>query len=81
MAKVSGRVMLPGNEPAQSATVEVLNSAADVVDQVVVDDQGAFRYHLAPGNWQLNAYDPHGRRGGAQINLGDDDQEVTLDLV
>ena len=80
MAKLSGRVTVHGDHPAKQATVEVHNSSGDVVDQVVVDDNGNFQYHLAPGTWKLNVYDAHGHRGTSDVTLGDDDQTVNLDL-
>jgi hypothetical protein len=76
---LSGTVTLPGGEPATDAVVELHNSANDIVDQVQVDDAGAYTYHLAPGRWSLRVWDPHGHRASADVMLKRGEQ-VTLDL-
>lgn len=82
MTKLSGRVTLHGAaKPATTATVELLNESGDIIDQVRVDDQGAFAYHLVPGRWRLNAWDAHGHRGRAEVTLREgEDGVVDLDL-
>ncbi|HVF53731.1 MAG TPA: DUF1416 domain-containing protein [Actinomycetota bacterium] len=79
MSKLTGKVTAHGN-PALSAVVEVHNSTGDVVDQVQVDDGGAYKYHLAPGTWTLNVWDAHGHRGGGEVTLADDDVVYDIDL-
>ena len=77
---MSGRITVRGREPANRATVELHNQAGDHISQVVVDDEGGYRFHLAPGKWRLNVYDPEGHRGSKDFELGDDDERVDLDL-
>ena len=79
MANVSGRITVQG-QPANRATVELHSGTGDHISQVVVDDDGRYRFHLAPGNWRLNVYDAHGHRGKTQFELGDEDETVDLDL-
>ena len=80
MAGVSGRITVHGDKVAQRATVELHNSTGDHVTQTVVDDDGNYQFHLAPGSWRLNVYDAHGHRGKTEFELGDDDVKVDLDL-
>lgn len=79
MPNVSGSVKVHGT-PAKHATVELHNATGDHISQVVVDDDGFYRFHLKPGTWRLNAYDAHGHRGQAEFSLEDDDEKVDLDL-
>ena len=79
MANVSGRITVHG-EPAQRATVELHSGTGDHISQVVVDDDGGYRFHLAPGTWRLNVYDAHGHRGKTEFQLDDEDKTVDLDL-
>lgn len=80
MAAVSGRITIHRSEPAKLATVEIHNSVGDHVSQTVVGDDGGYRFHLAPGVWSLNVYDPYGHRGRVEFELGDDDKTIDLDL-
>ena len=80
MTKLSGRITVHGDKPAKNATVELHNPTGDIVDQVVVDEDGNYQYHLAPGTWKLNVYDAHGHRGQTEVSLGDEDSKVDLDL-
>ena len=80
MPKLTGRITVHGDKPATSAVVEVHNSQGDVVDQVQVDADGRYTYHLSEGNWSLNVWDAHGHRGTRELTLTDDDQTADLDL-
>lgn len=81
MTKLTGKVTVHGEVPARTATVELHNSTGDVVDQVMVDDDGRFAYHLAPGQWKLNIWDAHGHRGKAEVTLAEgEDKDVSIDL-
>ena len=75
---IEGTVTVDGI-PARIATVELLNRDGDVLDQVRVDDHGAYRYHLAPGKWTLNAYDERGNRSTTDISLSEG-EDRTLDI-
>ena len=78
--KLVGRITVHGKEkPATTAVVELHNSVGDVVDQVQVDGDGRYTYHLAPGNWSLNVWDAHGHRGAGEVSL-DDGEEKTFDI-
>ena len=77
-AKLTGTVTVHG-EAARAATVELHNSSGDVVDQVVVDDDGRYTYHLSPGNWSLRLWDAHGHTGQSEVTLSDGEEKV-LDL-
>ena len=79
--KLSGRVTVHGSKPATSAVVELHNATGDVIDQVQVDEDGRYNYHLAAGSWKLNVWDSHGHRGVAEVTLADgEDKQVDLDL-
>ena len=80
MPQLTGTVTVHGSKPAKQATVELINETGDVVDQIVVTDDGRYQYHLAQGNWTLNIYDPHGHRGRQNVHLGDGDVTVDVDL-
>ena len=81
MPTLRGHVTAHG-EPALSAVVELHNSQGDTLDQVQVDGEGAYIYHLVPGQWSLNVWDAHGHRGTAQVEIdeGDDDTIVDVNL-
>jgi hypothetical protein len=66
---LTGTVRGPGGAPAPDAVVEVANSAGDVVDQVIVDDEGRYTYHLSEGTWSLRAWDSHGGRTKEAVSL------------
>ena len=76
---VSGKVSVH-EEAALGATVELHNSSGDIVTQSQVDDDGRYMFHLAPGDWSLNAWDAHGHRGTATFSLQEGDHK-TVDLV
>jgi hypothetical protein len=80
MPKLTGRITVHGDHPATSAVVEVHNSTGDVVDQVQVDGDGRYKYHLSANTWTLNVWDAHGHRGKQEVTLGEDDQNVDIDL-
>jgi hypothetical protein len=80
MTTLSGAVTLDDKSPALSAVVELHNSAGDVVDQVQVDADGRYKYHLAEGNWVLKLWDAHGYRGQAEVTL-EKDQDKNLDIM
>lgn len=80
MPKVTGRVTVHGDAPATTAVVEVHNSQGDVVDQVQVDADGGYTYHLSNGIWTFNVWDAHGHRGRREVSLGDDDQNIDVNL-
>jgi hypothetical protein len=75
MTTLSGRVLVHG-EPAKIATVEIHNPNGDVVDQIQVDDEGRYTYHLSPGEWSLKVWDAYGHRGAAEVSLQEGDDKV-----
>ncbi len=78
---LSGNVTVHGGKPAKDATVELHNASGDVLDQVQVDDSGAYMYYLTGGTWELIVWDPHGHRGGAALHLSDgEDKRLDLNL-
>ncbi|MEA2447162.1 MAG: hypothetical protein QOK47_799 [Actinomycetota bacterium] len=80
-SKLTGRITVHGDKPADTAVVEIHNSQGDVVDQVQVDADGRYTYHLSAGNWSLNVWDNHGHRGRTTVELTEgSDQKVDLDL-
>ncbi len=81
MSTLSGQITLGGREAASTATVELRNKTGDIVDQVRVDDDGRFVYHLSPGRWQLNVWDALGHRGKVDVTLGEgEDKALEVDL-
>ena len=80
MSKLSGRITVHGDKAAKGATVELHNATGDVIDQIQVDDDGRYTYHLKAGSWRMNVWDAHGHRGTAEVELTDDDRTVDLDL-
>ena len=82
MPTLRGKITVHGDKAATSAVVELHNSQGDVLDQVQVDQDGNYIYHLVPGAWKLNIWDAHGHRGSAavDINEGDEDNIVNVDL-
>jgi hypothetical protein len=77
--KLTGRITVH-DEPASNAVVEIHNSQGDIIDQVQVDDDGRYTYHLTEGDWTLNVWDAHGHRGKTEVTLGSEDKTVDLDL-
>jgi hypothetical protein len=73
---LKGTVTVSGR-PAHAATVELHNAAGDVIDQIAVDDEGGFTYHLVEGRWLLAVYDPFGHRGTASVEMQTGDDRVT----
>lgn len=51
--KLQGRITLDGTDPATGAVVEIHNGQGDILDQVQVDSEGRYRYHLSEGAWVL----------------------------
>jgi hypothetical protein len=51
------------------------------MDQMQVDRSGIYAFHLIPGSWSLRAWDNQGRRALAQIELGDRDTVVDINLA
>ena len=79
MPTLRGQVTAHG-EPALSAVVELHNSQGDVLDQVQVDDQGGYVYHLVPGDWTLKAWDAHGHRGSAKVEIDEGVDDTVVDV-
>ena len=82
MTTLSGRVTLPNNEPARTAVVELHNATGDVVDQVQVDDEGIYRYHVSAAKWALRAWDGRGHEARAETSVKDgEDKKVDIELT
>jgi uncharacterized protein YfaS (alpha-2-macroglobulin family) len=81
MPDISGHVSGERATPVGGITVELINSAGDIVDQVQVDDDGRFKLHVSPGTWKLSAYDPGGRRVEATTEVADEEAKVELVLT
>lgn len=80
MNKLTGMILVHGSEPATDAVVELHNHTGDVVDQVVVDDDGSYTYHLSPGRWSLRVWDSHGHRGTKFVDMTGTDLRVDVEL-
>ena len=77
MTKLRGRVTVHGGaKPARTATVELIDDSGDVIDQVRVDDAGAFTYHLIGGSWKLNVWDAHGHTGRVDVSVQEGEEKV-----
>ena len=82
MTTLSGRVTLPGNEPARNAVVELHNATGDVVDQVQVDDDGVYRYHVSAADWRLRAWDAQGHAARAEASVAEgEDKRLDIELT
>ena len=79
MPTLRGHVTAHG-EAATSAVVELHNSQGDVLDQVQVDDAGAYIYHLVPGQWTLNVWDAHGHRAHVKAEITEGDEDTIVDV-
>jgi protocatechuate 3,4-dioxygenase beta subunit len=82
MTKLTGRITDENGSAVADAVVEIRNSAGDIVDSVQVDSEGAYAYHVSDGSWTLNVWDPHGRRGRAEVELIDADEgraDITIE--
>jgi hypothetical protein len=77
--KLTGRITVH-DQPAANAVVEIHNSQGDIIDQVQVDGDGRYTYHLTEGEWTLNVWDAHGHRGKTAVTLGAEDKSVDLNL-
>lgn len=80
MPRLNGKITVPGGKPALGAVVEVHNPAGDVLDQIRVDDDGSFTYHLVTGEWRLNCWDAEGHRATEIVMLGEGDEQVEVEL-
>ena len=82
MTKLSGRITDENGNAVSDGVVEIRNSAGDIVDSVQVNGEGEYTYHLSDGSWTLKVWDPHGRRGRAEIDLIDADEarsDITIE--
>jgi uncharacterized protein (DUF1684 family) len=77
VTKIKGRI----SPTPSAATVELINSTGDLVDQIRVPDEGAFVLHVSRGTWRLRAYDQEGRRGDVTVDVHNADVDVQVDLV
>ncbi|MFN2594442.1 MAG: carboxypeptidase-like regulatory domain-containing protein [Actinomycetota bacterium] len=80
MNKLTGTIRVHGSEPAIDAVVEIHNHEGDVVDQVIVNDDGSYTYHLTPGRWSLRVWDSHGHRGTKFVDMSGNDMTIDMDL-
>jgi Protein of unknown function (DUF1416) len=78
---LTGRVTLNGLAAAPNAVVELHNSSGDILDQMQVDRSGIYAFHLIAGTWLLRAWDNQGRRALAEVELGDRDTVLDIDLT
>ena len=51
----------------------------DILDQIVCDSNGRFRYHLSPGDWRLFVWDPKGGRAELGVTL-QKNEETAVDI-
>ena len=79
-ARLSGHITVHDGKPASTAVVELHNASGDVVDQVRVDENGFYRYHVSPAKWSLRVWDGHGHSGEAEVTVAEGEQKV-LDLA
>jgi hypothetical protein len=68
-ARITGRVLGADGRPVKVGTVELHNQTDDILDTVLVDDEGRYSFNLSPGMWTLRAWDVKGRRGEATADL------------
>jgi hypothetical protein len=67
-AWINGRVMADG-APVKIGSVELHNQTDDILDTVLVDDEGRYSFNLSPGTWRLCAWDVQGRHGEITVAL------------
>lgn len=77
-ARLSGRVLADG-APVKIGTVELHNETDDIVDSILVDEEGRYSFHLRPGRWTLRAWDVQGRRGEETVAL-EPGADVAVDI-
>ena len=78
---LTGRVTLNGMSPVPNAVVELHNSNGDVLDQMQVDRSGIYAFHLIAGTWRLRAWDNQGRRALTEVQVGDKDTVLDIELT
>ena len=81
MTSITGRVTVQRRASVGAPTVELINSSADIVDQVQVSDDGGFVFHVSPGIWHLRAYDAQAQRGEATAEVGEEETKIPLELL
>lgn len=80
MPILTGQVTVCGGPPAQIVG-ELHTATGDVVAQVHVDPEGAYRCDLSPGRWTLNLWDALGHRACVEVELlNGEDKTLNIDL-
>ena len=79
-ATLTGHVTVHDGKAATTAVVELHNAGGDVVDQVQVDDNGFYRYHVSPAKWSIRVWDGHGHSAEAETTVSEGEQKV-LDVA
>lgn len=79
-ARLTGTVTV-GGRPAPRAYVQISNLAGDFQGEVRADAGGRFVLYPIPGRWRLVSWLPGAGRSEQEIDMGDSDQDVEIQLV
>ncbi len=80
MPKLHGTITVHGDKPASTAVVELHNAQGDTLDQVQVDEDGNYIYHLVAGTWTLNVWDAHGHRAHVKAEIVEGTEDTVVDV-
>jgi hypothetical protein len=79
-ARLTGTVTA-GGRPAARAYVQIRNLAGDFQGEVRADADGRFVLYPISGRWRLVSWLPGAGRSEQEIDMGDSDQDVEIQLV
>ena len=79
MPTLNGTVASRG-QPADGAYVQVLSLDGDFQGEVRTNARGAFRLYPSPGTWRLVSWSPGHQKVERQIQVAQDDLEISIDL-
>jgi uncharacterized protein DUF1416 len=80
MARITGHVHSDG-AAAAGAYVQLRDRENEFCGETRADDDGRFVLYAVPGTWMLVAWLPAGARISEQIQVGNGDVDIDLDLA
>jgi uncharacterized protein DUF1416 len=79
MPTLNGIVASRG-EPADGAYVQVLSLDGEFQGEVRTNEKGAFKLYPSAGTWRLVSWSPGHEKVERQIQVAEDDVEISIDL-